>query len=244
VPLGKNGPVDLSDLSHLRLTPLPEIDEASYLKLRDETQAQIDAIDAQWEDGTITPEQRREQAKPLRAALDAAQVQHSAAIGEYNATARVNHQQTQVVIERIKAAGARDGLDYTNPAKAAQYDAATSAIARDPANAGMSWIKVSEMADLAVRAMNGIKPKAAASAPPAAPTPPAAPVAAPVAAKAPPARGEPPAPPVTLRDLPVAARAAEQGQTLSARIANADANQKDEIYRNMTPAQRRAYVDD
>jgi len=245
VALGKDGlPVDLTDLEHLRLAPLPTIDEEGYLKTTSDLEAKIEAIDAQWEDGTITPEQRREQLKPLKTALSAAQVQHAADIGEYNAIGRMNQQQTQAVIERIKAAGLRDGLDYSDPAKAAQYDMATAAIARDPKNANLSWVQVSQKADLAVRAMNAIAPKTPAAAPapvpvastPAAPAPPAKPV--------PPPRPTPPAPPATLRDLPVAARAAEQSQTVSARLANSDANQRDAIWKTLTPAQRAAMLDE
>lgn len=247
VALGKDGsPVDLSDLEHLRLAPLPTVDPAAYEAKRTEIQAKIDAIDSQWEDGTITPEARRAALAPLRTELDRASTQHAADIGEYNATGRFNQQTTQVVLDRIRAAAARDGLDYTQPAQQQQFDMAAQAIHADPKNAGISWVKAAALADTTVRAMNGIAVKAPAATP-AAPAAPAPPAAAPVAAKAPavPApRPAPPAPPVTLRDLPVAARGAEQGDTISARIANADANQRDAIWRGLSPAQRARMLDE
>lgn len=244
VALGKDGsPVDLSDLEHLRLAPLPLVDETAYETKRAELQAEIDKIDGQWEDGTITPEARRAALGPLRTALDRASMQHAAVIGEYNATGNLNQQTTAVVLDRIRAAAARDGLDYSQQVHQQQFDMVSQAIGADPKNAGLSWVKKAALADTTVRAMNGIAVKAPAPAP--GPTPPAAP--APAAAKAPTApapRPAPPAPPATLRDLPVAARGAEQGDTISARLANADANQKDAIWKSLTPAQRARMLDE
>jgi hypothetical protein len=243
VALGKDGsPVDLSDLEHLRLAPLPAVDETAYETKRAELQAEIDKIDGQWEDGTITPEARRAALGPLRTALDRASMQHAAVIGEYNATGNLNQQTTALVLDRIRAAAARDGLDYTQAAHQQQFDMVSQAIGADPKNANLSWVKRAALADTTVRAMNGIAVKAPTA--PAAPTPPAP---APVAAKAPtpPApRPAPPAPPATLRDLPVAARGAEQGDTISARLAGADANQKDAIWKSLSPAQRARMLDE
>jgi hypothetical protein len=232
--------VDLSDLKNLVLPVIPQVDEVAYTAKIDAAQAKIDALDTQFEAGELTAEQRAEQLRPLRTELRQHERELSSQLGRVEALQDMARATTEQVFTRLRAAGASAGLDYgdgsTTTLHAHQFNLASQMVASDPKNAALTWVEKAALADNLVRAQNGI-----AAAPRAAATPAQAPAAAPVAAApvaAAPAPRQPPAPPNTIRDLPPAARPNEQSDTIAGKIAVADANQRDAIWRSMSKEQR------
>lgn len=231
--------VDVSDLLGLTVPQVPQVDEAKYRTERTTLRQQIAAIDAKWEAGEIQPADRSRQVGEIQDQIDDLTSSYSSAIGQRDALALVAQSTHQQVLGRITAAGARDGLDYS-PGKTAaqQFDLASQMIMADPKNVALSWVQVAARADQQVRQLNGIVVKGAA-APVAAPAPvPNAQAGAPApAAKA---SAAPLEVPPTLRTLPAAAGAGAGTDTIAAKLAAGDANQRNALYEKMTPAQRAA----
>jgi hypothetical protein len=229
--------VDLSDLKNLIIPHVPTVDTAAYeVKIAD-VEARIAAVDAEFESGSLTPQERAAQLQPLRQELRGVERELSTQTGRALALQDMAVATHEQVLGRIRTAGAASGLDYGKPGDAPtphaqQFDLMQQALQRDPKHASKTWVEMAALADAQVRLLNGI------GAPPA----PAAPAAPPVPAKPTlavvPPRAKPVAPPTTLRDLPAAARPAEQGDTLAGRIAVGNAHQRDAIWNAMTREQR------
>lgn len=231
--------VDLTDLMGLTLPTVPTVDEAGFKTARSALRTQISEIDAKWEKGEIDPAVRSASVGALQDQIDDLTGTFSSQVGTRDALAHVAQATHAQVLGRIQAAGARDGLDYSQPFAQEQFNLASQMVQASPKNAGISWVKVAQLADEQVRAMNGIAVKGAAAAPAAPPV--EAPVAAPAAAAAPaPGVKQPPAPPPTLRTLPVAAGAGAVTDTIASKLAAGDANQRNMLWDKMSPAQRAA----
>jgi hypothetical protein len=231
-------PVDLTDLRGLTIPVVPQVDQQAYVTQRDTLRTQMDAIDAKWESGEITPAERSAQLRPLSNQLDSLNSEYAAAVGEQRATQRIAESTHQRVLGRIAEAGARDGLDYGNAVHQQQFDMASQMLMADPKKAALGWVEVARLADLQVRAINGVGARAAApTLPPAAPAP--APSAqAPAAAPAPAVDRTPPPVPPTLRSMPAAAGPGAVTDTVSSRLQSGDANQRNELWSKLSKAEQ------
>jgi len=238
-PVQADVAVDVSDLRGLIIPTIPTVDRQAFETARDTVRTQMDAIDARWEAGEITPQQRLAEIRPLQNQLDSLNSDFASQMGEARALARTAQATHEQVLGRIRAAGARDGLDYNQQHLQQQFDLASQMIQADPRNAALSWVDVAARADAQVRAINGVRVKGAAPAP--SPTPAAAPApAAQAPAAAPAAAAPPPNVPPTLRTMPTAAGAGAGTDTIAAKLAAGDANQRNALWEKMTPAQRAA----
>jgi hypothetical protein len=239
IALGPDGaPVDLTDLLGLRLPEVPSVDVRAYETKRDDLRAQMEAIDAKWEAGEIQPADRAREIRPLQNQLDTLTADHASAVGEARAVQRLVVATQEQVLGRIAEAGARDGLDYSQPYLQEEFNSFSKALMARPENKGRSWVQIAAMADAKVRIANDIVVKAPVGA---APPPPPPPVSTP-AAPAPAARAAAPVPPPpkTLRDMPVAAGAGDARDTIASKLQAGNAIQKQELWDRMTEAQRAA----
>lgn len=221
----------------------PVGDAAKFTERRTAIANEVADIEQRWADGEIDTAEMRRLKAPLAEESDNLLMQLTSHQTLAMAQQQMAAAQFQQQIGALKASAREQGLDYdTDPRLAKQFNQALDVLEADPEMATKSPAELIAEAHAIVVARNPGQ-RAATPSPAPAPAPaagaPAAPAPAPAAA-----RMQPPPPPTTLRTMTSAERPMDGAEGLGQRFTGTNAIEREKLWDQMSPAQRKAMLDD